>query len=346
MYVLVVIAVLLCVHVQGQSVGADVADPIRAAAAAGIDLNAVIMDSDLSKPLESSPVPNVPTNDQKKKDNSTNARIEAQRVKTISEGQKLREEARKKAFERAKQAREGLTVRDNEEEAPQRGGMEKAEWHAAQREHRRKMRHRVLQDAAEEERQAQLEKERTTRGRRLQEKETPPTCYDGKASDGFDTDVDCGGECRDIEALDHGLPFLLRCTFAQKCNVNSDCISGSCESNHCAAQTPLQFSSSEQLMRYMHKAFFQISADKNSTMLSPSDVSRFFSLALNPDQVSLTTAQSEIVETALADYQLKQGLVNSTMPLAYGFLTRGASVEVAETIIAANKALSQTRREL
>lgn len=52
--------------------------------------------------------------------------------------------------------------------------------------------------------------------------EVLPTCSDG-AVNGFETDIDCGGNCS-------------ACTFDQFCQVNADCTTGICRSGRCNAK--------------------------------------------------------------------------------------------------------------
>ncbi|MFC1774916.1 hypothetical protein ACFLZN_01220 [Nanoarchaeota archaeon] len=60
-----------------------------------------------------------------------------------------------------------------------------------------------------------------------------PTCDDGRLSTGFDTDVDCGGNCSIS-------PFNKPCPLNKKCLIDSDCALKLCKANLCIQPGPCE----------------------------------------------------------------------------------------------------------
>ncbi|GBG29964.1 Hypothetical Protein FCC1311_061842 [Hondaea fermentalgiana] len=168
-----------------------------------------------------------------------------------------------------------------------------------------------------------------------------------KLDAGFDTDVDCGGECRDVTVLDRGLWFPRRCGFAQQCEIGADCLSGSCVSGRCAARAPFAAVPETELIRNMHYAYFHLAEQKNEDTLDAQDVDEFFKLVFNPDQVDLTETQTALLDQGLVQFKDSQGLQDSgsSVALQYGFLARGRSLQFAKEMIQSANAASR-RREL
>jgi hypothetical protein len=74
---------------------------------------------------------------------------------------------------------------------------------------------------------------RKRKKRKKQRRQQPaaPTCGDG-ITNGSETDVDCGGSCP-------------RCTDNRACQVENDCVSGTCAGGRCVTCTPFQLCGSD-----------------------------------------------------------------------------------------------------
>ena len=114
------------------------------------------------------------------------------------------------------------------------------------------------------------------------------------------------------------------------CVVNSDCISDSCNATTytCNARVPL-FSpiSDEAITLNLHKAYFSILAGVSGTLM-PADVEPLILKAVNPDDQPLTSAQTQQLSLAIAEFKTAEGLKNGlNVPVHLGYISRGACFE-------------------
>jgi len=261
---------------------------------------------------------------------------EARRAAALAQGQQLRAQAKRRAHNRARAKVTGMAIEDGGKETRkgkprlpkeltriQRRALEKAD--------RRVMRHRAFLEA-----EKKLEEDQKLNGkkrRQLVDVDEAPTCSDGRMTPQFDTDVDCGGQCRTQFSIHRGMRFPKLCEHGKRCETAVDCLSGICKASTCGKREAFRIKSNKELERNMHRAFFTIAEKKLSDTIGSADTDEFFNLVFNPDKNEMDENLKEVFDSAVELFKIEQGLRAPGVTLHYGFLMRGQCMAFAKGMI-------------